>query len=323
MSYFFYVILYNRGDKVIAKWRNDVKDFLNNKKDEENKEEIKINFKIEDSDKEIGIYMTRPDLIFGITFILSPDKELEGKNAIHPITKELLPILKGSNDKVGIPGHNDEDYEFALKNNLPIKQVIMPVNASLDDNRPREDKECSYRQNVVLVVKHPSLDKYLYIDYNKQAWKCFISGGIEEGETPKDAAIRELKEESGFTDIKNIRELPFKMANVFYAAHKGVNRYSTVTSFYIELNSDNQKQISEEELQEHTIKWALKDELYSILENGFTDQIWLTKQALNDIKAYTGNGKYINSDFLDGLEDQKEAILKATEYIVKNNLGEK
>lgn len=66
----------------------------------------------------------------------------------------------------------------------------------------------------------------------------------------------------------------------------------------------------------------MKDELYRILANGFTDQIWLTKQALNDIKAYTGNGKYINSDFLNDLEDRNQAIEKATEYIVKNGFGQ-
>ncbi len=306
---------------MIMKWRNDVKDYLNNKENNESNTKITIHFKIKDCNKKIDIETTRPDLIFGITFILTPDEELVGKKAIHPITKELLPIFKGNNYKIGIPGHNDEDYEFALKNNLPLKQVIMPVNASLDANRPKEGKAWSYRQNVVLVVKYPSSDEYLYIDYNKQPWKCFISGGVEEGETAKEAAIRELQEESSFIDIKTIKELPFKMANVFYAAHKGINRYSTVTSFYIELNSDEQIEMPEEELQEHTIKWALKDELYKILENGFTDQIWLTKQALKDIKAYTGNGKYINSGFLNDLEDREESILKATEYIVQNDIG--
>ena len=39
-------------------------------------------------------------------------------------------------------------------------------------------------------------------------------------------------------------------------------------------------------------------------------------------EAYTGDGKHINSDFLDGLE-KEEAIEKMLEYLAKNNLGKK
>ncbi len=39
--------------------------------------------------------------------------------------------------------------------------------------------------------------------------------------------------------------------------------------------------------------------------------------------AYDGDGKYINSDFLNGITTKAEGIKKASEYIVKNNFGEK
>lgn len=183
----------------------------------------------------------------------------------------------------------------------------MPVNASLDENKPRDDKEWVKRNNVVLIVKHWSEEKYLYIEYKKQDWKCFISGGVDEGEDFMDAAIRELREESGYINIKTIEEISMKMANVFYAAHKGVNRYSTVTSFYIELRDGEQISISDAERCEHVVKWETKDNLYEILKNGFTDQIWLLKQHFHEIGAYTGMGKLINSNFFNDLEDLAEA----------------
>ncbi|MCM1052795.1 MAG: NUDIX domain-containing protein [Ruminococcus sp.] len=303
-------------------WRNDVKDFLNGKVKYYDLESLELDLNVKKSKETIHVKLNRPDLIFGITFLLVPksNKQLKDKYAIHPITKEEIPIFLTDieDPHLGIPAHNDYDYNFANSNKLPIKQIIMPVNASLDDNKPREDKKWSYRENVILIIKNWKEDKYLFIDYKKQDWKCFISGGIEENETPKEAALRELKEESGFYNIKLIKEMPFKMANVFYAAHKGVNRYSTVTSFYIELGNSDCLELEQKEIEEHEIKWSSKEDLYEILKNGFTDQIWLLKQHLGEIKAYTGMGKIINSYFLNNLENPKEATKKVQDYFSKN-----
>lgn len=299
-------------------WRNDVKDFMNGNVFLYEFPEFVIKLGIKELDDFINVKLKRPDLIFGVSFLLVPKsfKHLKDKYAIHPITGEEIPIFLSDIDEahLGIPAHNDDDFLFAINNKLPIKQVVMPVNASLDDNKPRSDKDWVKRENVVLIVKHFSEDKFLYIDYKKQNWKCFISGGIEENETPLEAAVRELKEESGFYNIKSIEEMPFKMANVFYAAHKGVNRYSLVTSFYIELENDEACEISQREKDEHDIKWESKDKLYQILKNGFTDQIWLLKQQLGEIKAYTGRGKMINSEFLNDLEDYDEITQNVCKY---------
>ena len=55
-----------------------------------------------------------------------------GINAIHPITKELVPIWcanfvlaeYGHGALMAVPAHDDRDYEFAIKFNLPIKKII-------------------------------------------------------------------------------------------------------------------------------------------------------------------------------------------------------
>ncbi len=300
-------------------WRNDVKDFMNGKREIVKFSPIDVTLDVNDYDDTLIARLERPDLIFGVTFLAVPlnYEYLEGKKALHPITKEEIPIILVDTEKpyLGIPAHIEKDYQLAIMCDIPIKQVVMPVNASLDENKPREDKEWSIRENVVLVVKHWSEDKYLFIDYKNQSWKCFISGGVEEGETPKEAAIRELKEESGYFNLKEIREMPFKMANVFYAAHKGVNRYSNVTAFYIELQDSVRVDLDENEKSEHEVKWETKENLYEILKNGFTDQIWLLKQHLNEIGAYTGRGKFINSDFLNNLENMDEAYNRVINYL--------
>ena len=63
-----------------------------------------------------------------------------GLMAIHPITGEQVPVWAanfvlmgyGTGAVMSVPAHDQRDYEFALKYNLPINQVIEPV----------DDKEC-------------------------------------------------------------------------------------------------------------------------------------------------------------------------------------
>ncbi|WP_086290588.1 leucine--tRNA ligase [Campylobacter devanensis] len=55
-----------------------------------------------------------------------------GINAIHPITKDLVPIWcanfvlaeYGHGALMAVPAHDERDYEFAIKFNLPIKKII-------------------------------------------------------------------------------------------------------------------------------------------------------------------------------------------------------
>ncbi len=59
-----------------------------------------------------------------------------GLFAVHPITGEQVPIWVanfvlinyGSGAVMAVPGHDQRDWEFATKYNLPIKQVIQPAN---------------------------------------------------------------------------------------------------------------------------------------------------------------------------------------------------
>lgn len=137
-----------------------------------------LNFKLDKINKSIEVFTTRPDTLFGATFmILAPEhpiineifdyiknldevkkyikkarqktalmrKEGErkktgvrilGVQAINPATNEKIPIFiadyvlmdYGTGAIMGVPAHDQRDWEFASKYNLKIKQVIKPVN---------------------------------------------------------------------------------------------------------------------------------------------------------------------------------------------------
>jgi len=147
-------------------------------------EGAEIIFTAEDSGEEIKVFTTRPDTIFGVTFItLAPEHELSrsfaegtefesswqelydevsvmtefdriknmnkkkgaplGKNAIHPLTGEKIPIWTGNfviasygtGAVMAVPAHDERDYEFASKYGIKIKRAL-----SMEENvQPNEE----------------------------------------------------------------------------------------------------------------------------------------------------------------------------------------
>lgn len=119
----------------------------------------------------------------------------------------------------------------------------------------RPDKPMTDRKVVVVVMKHPTEEKYLCTNKKKFGWIDFVMGGIEGEETPLEAAARELEEESGYTDYEFIGELPEVYYDNFYAAHKDVNRHIEVHTVYGKLKSLAQVERSQEEAEIADVVW--------------------------------------------------------------------
>lgn len=152
-----------------------------------------VDFKIEGSDKYISVFTTRPDTLFGVTFVsiapLHPDlpeliksnscekavKKFIEKNSagttseaelakrekegvftgiylINPVNNKKVPLYAanfvvtdyGTGVVMGVPAHDQRDYEFAKKYDIPIKYVILPENNEIP-------KDCAYTGEGTLV----------------------------------------------------------------------------------------------------------------------------------------------------------------------------
>jgi len=134
----------------------------------------KVKFKVDGLDLDIEIFTTRPDTLWGVTFMaLAPESPLveqivlpelkhalehflvrvstqdrhrrgsleaekegffTGRYAINPVNGEKVPIYVanyilmeyGTGAIMGVPAHDQRDYEFAKKYDIPIRQVIKP-----------------------------------------------------------------------------------------------------------------------------------------------------------------------------------------------------
>ncbi|NLI13421.1 leucine--tRNA ligase [Pelotomaculum propionicicum] len=159
-------------------------------------EGAEIDFKIDGSQETITVYTTRPDTVFGVTYmVLAPEhplvekliagskdeakvrefvrkvrnlseidrtsNEVEkvglpiGASCVNPLTGDKVPILianyvlleYGTGCVMGVPAHDQRDFEFARKYGFPIRVVIQPPGAELEP----DTMEAAYEEEGLLV----------------------------------------------------------------------------------------------------------------------------------------------------------------------------
>lgn len=322
-----------------------------------------IKFQVSSSKQEIEIFTTRPDTLFGATYlVLAPEHplvtelimrvenkkeilqyievskkkteiertaegkektgvELKGVKAINPANKEEIPIFVadyvlasyGTGAIMAVPAHDERDFAFAKKFNLPIRPVVLPrfVDAK---NPPVAGKENTFRKTILGVVYDPKQDKYLCLLWKKQPWVTFISGGIEKGEDVATAARREIEEETGYTDLKFVRAMEVSAHSEFFARHKNVNRMIQGTTVLFELQSDKRRAVSTEEAAKYNTGWLSQEEIGKNQKMAHAELAYVLDFVKNGNKSYTGPGVLTNSGQFDGMNSE-EAKKKIIEFV--------
>ncbi len=254
--------------------------------------------------------------------------KLDGLTAINPVNNTEIPIYisdyvlasYGTGAIMAVPAHDDRDYEFAKKFNIPIIQVIAKSFNGTGTSKIRDDKPTTNREVVNIVLKHPTEDKYLCVHNKKFDWVTFVMGGIEENESVIEAGLREVREETGYTDITDLKEMEFIYYDNFYAAHKDVNRHIRSHTVIGKLNSLEQVEVTKEEQDIANVVWVDKDKLIETLTTNAHK--YDAERAINGEGALTDEGVHINSEFLDGL-NKEEAINKMLDYLTEKQVGAK
>ncbi len=161
---------------------------------------LACDFQVEDSQEKVSIFTTRPDTIFGVTFMSlavehplietliagtgqeekvrsfvqetivekqrsSVNKEPEkqgcftGKYCINPFNGERIPIFVanfvlieyGTGAVMAVPAHDQRDFEFARKYELPIRPVIQSARQESDEKVVGSEMESAMEEYGVLI----------------------------------------------------------------------------------------------------------------------------------------------------------------------------
>jgi leucyl-tRNA synthetase len=198
-------------------------------------------------------------------------KEMEGvftgRYGVDPLGNGDLPIWVASfalkdygTGIVKCSAHDERDFAFAKKYNIPLKEVIIPKVID-EDNPPRADKKTVERNAIQAIIINPKNKKVLCLKWKKFPWTTFVVGGVEGNENPEEAARREVLEETGYKNLKYIRTLGGPIESNFYAAHKGVNRKALFHALVFELKNQDKKEINDEEKEIHELSWVTWEEL--------------------------------------------------------------
>ena len=197
-------------------------------------EGAEVNFKIKDTEDSLLVYTTRPDTIYGATYmVIAPEHELvekykdkilnkaeiedykkksalksdferselnkektgveiKGIKAINPFTNEEIPIwisdyvliTYGTGAIMAVPAHDDRDFEFSKKFNLPIKPVIKPDLRNVSEDL-RKELESKFDYLLEENVDYSKIEmQEPFTDVNNG---IAINSGILDGLTSKEA----------------------------------------------------------------------------------------------------------------------------------------
>jgi len=300
-----------------------------------------IDFRLEDSEATIKVFTTRPDTIFGATFlVIAPEhkilnmlsisdevkdyiKEAEAKSelerqeakektgvftglyAINPANQEKIPIWVadyvlggyGTGAIMAVPAHDSRDFEFAQKFDLPITFVVEPTFGEAQGDDIQSEK-------VYVVLRDPKKNEVVVLDWGPRqknfGGQMLIGGTVEGDESHQQTAEREIREETGFTNFRFVKESEFKGHGYFYSNTKNGNYHASGKGLLYDLVDDTKDDhnLDEGEKDKFKVTWQPIEKVAAMLDDGVHEAMF-RYLALNE--CYDGEGDLINSGEYNGM----------------------
>lgn len=325
-------------------------------------EGAEIEFEISDSKSKIIVFTTRPDTLFGASYIvLAPEGQhvqelkdyiknwdeveayifatskktyldrqvnqektgvkLEDVKAINPASGEEISIwiadyviaTYGTGAIMAVPAHDERDFAFAKKFDLPIKHVVAKkVNRRLKNGITRHGVYgICVRDGMLLTVFNNIENEYQ-----------LPGGGIKDGESEQFALLREIIEETGYADVEVGKHYGVFEYSYEYP-RKQLNRQLYSSIYEIFIKSEGIIDRSDLEKNKLCVEWVAFEDLEKVLKG----KMWggIIREAFGRAEygkeiAFTEYGVSINSDFINGLATE-EAKTVMVEWLERGQKG--
>ncbi len=148
----------------------------------------------------------------------------------------------------------------------------------------KEEKETITRQIGIALVYNPKTDSYLGHKRHADDAQTLIWGGIEPWEDPIEATKREVWEETGYTNLRYITELP-RYRSHYRHATKQANYYTYCCAFVFELTDDKQNVIEQSELAKHQPQRITSSQMNSFLKDSDDHLfVWNQRQKIQQTR---------------------------------------
>ncbi|MEO6761096.1 MAG: class I tRNA ligase family protein [Candidatus Saccharimonadales bacterium] len=299
-----------------------------------------IDFKLDKSKELITVFTTRPDTIFGATFlVLAPEHELvrqittkefkskidayvrtamakseverqenkdktgvfTGAYTLNPATGEKIPVWiadyvltgYGTGAIMAVPAHDERDNEFARKFKLPIKQVV-----AQDFGEPLSDTKDADGANI--IGYDPTTKRFMSLKNHNTNMTWLASGNRDGGELYEETARRELHEESGYQNVKQLIDLGGDFYSYYYNDVKKVNKRARGRNFLAIISEAELIDQHNEDHESYTPQWTdLAYIVAEITKIGGGVEHWLDalEKAGNAAKSYDKGIEYVTPTY--------------------------
>jgi leucyl-tRNA synthetase len=201
--------------------------------------------------------------------------EFTGSYAINPVTGQKLPIWTadyvlmgyGTGAIMAVPGHDERDLEFAQTFELPIEYVVAPT---FGDPHP----DAVQKQSVVIALKDPKTNQFVVLNWGPRqsdhGGNMLIGGTREADEDAETTALREIAEETGYTNVRLIARSPIPGYGNFYSDPKAIHVAMEATGLYYELIDDSRiaEHLDEGEQNKFSVEWQPFEKVVNLLDDG-------------------------------------------------------